>query len=510
MLLASRQFGIVDYLAMARRRWVYLLLPVLILPVVAYVVSIFIPNRFTSQTLVLVEQPRVPDAYVKPVVGDELGQRLSTMQEQILSRTRLQPIIDRYGLYKNDIGKVPMEELLDKMRKKIAVIPVRGEFGARTAGLPGFYISFTAEDARTAQQVCAQITSMFMDENLRLRQQRAQGTTDFLRSQLEEAKKKLDDQDGRLAVFKQKYVSQLPGSEQTNLSMLGSLNARLEAATQGVAQAQQQKTYLDAILAQQEVAFRQSDPETGAVASTDDLLKRREALQSELLGLETRYTPDHPDVIKLKASIARLDAQIVQSQSLKPQIKLAPSKPEPKELQQLRLNVQLAGDTLKNKIADRDRIQAEIRIYESRVQLSPKVEEEFKILTRDYQSAQAFYEDLLRKSQQSEMATDLERKQEGEQFRVMDPANLPERPTFPNRPLFAGGGLVLGLAVGAGLVLLMEYRDKSLRTEQDVLVALNLKTIAMIPDLDDLPYKPSSSERRRMQRDEEARQSALV
>jgi polysaccharide chain length determinant protein (PEP-CTERM system associated) len=507
MLLASRQYGITDYLAMARRRWVLLLIPALLGPVVAFVVSIFIPNRFTSQTLVLVEQPRVPDAFVKPVVGDELGQRLSTMQEQILSRTRLQPIIERFSLYRSDVGKVPMEVLIERMRKNVAVTPVRGEFAARTQGLPGFYVSFTTDDARTAQAVCAQITSMFMDENLKVREQRAQGTTDFLKGQLNDAKAQLDEHDAKLAEFKQRYVSQLPGSEQTNLSMLSSLNTRLEAATQAVAQAQQQKTYLEALLAQQEASYRQSESSKNA-ANPDDLLRRRETLQSELLSLETRYTPDHPDVIKAKGAIAKLDAQIAQTQTATPEARPASAnKLEPKEIQQLRLNVQLAADTLKNKIADRERIQVDIRGYEAKVQLSPRVEEEYKRLTRDYQSAQAFYDDLLRKSQQSEMATDLERKQEGEQFRVMDPANLPERPTFPNRPLFAGGGLVAGLALGVGLVLLFEYRDKSLRSEQDVLVALKLKTLALLPDMDEPLTQPSWRERRRMKR--EARQMAV-
>jgi polysaccharide chain length determinant protein (PEP-CTERM system associated) len=502
MLLANRQYGIDDYLAMLRRRWLVLLIPAVIIPALTYAGSMFIPNRYTSQTLVLVEQPRVPEAYVKSATGDELGQRLSTMQEQILSRTRLQPIIERFGLYHNDIGKVPMEVLLERMRKNTSVKPVRGEFAARASGLPGFFISFTSDDARTAQQVCAQITSMFMDENLKVREQQAQGTTDFLHGQLTEAKSQLDDHDAKLAQFKEKYVSQLPGSEQTNLSMLASLNTRLEAVTQSVAQAQQQRTYLEALLAQQVAAYRQSSAARTDTASADELLKRREVLYSQLQDLEARYTPDHPDVIKAKNSIAKLDAEIARAQTAP--VEARPTQkatgPEPREIQQLRLNVQAAADAVKAKTSERDHIQVDMRTYEARVQLSPKVEEEYKRLTRDYQSAQAFYDDLLKKSQQSEMSTDLERKQEGEQFRVMDPANLPERPTFPNRPLLAGGGFALGLALGIGLVILFEYRDKTLRSELDVLAALKLKTLAMMPDINEPLKKASWRERRQLKR----------
>lgn len=502
MLLANRQYSIEDYLAMMRRRWLALLLPALIIPALTYAASLLIPNRYTSQTLVLVEQPRVPEAYVKSAAGDELTERLSTMQEQILSRTRLQPIIERFGLYHNDLGKVPMEELLDRMRKNISVKPVRGEFATRGSGLPGFFISFNSDDARTAQQVCAQITSMFMDENLKAREQQAQGTTDFLHGQLTDAKSQLDDQDAKLAQFKEKYVTQLPGSEQTNLSMLGSLNTRLEAVTQAVAQAQQQKTYMEALLAQQVAAFKQSAASGGDTVSADELLKRRDKLYSDLQDLEARYTPDHPDVIKAKNSMAKLDAEIAQAQKVpvEPHSTKKVAGPEPKEIQQLRLNVQAAGDTVKAKTAERERIQADIRTYEARVQLSPKVEEEYKRLTRDYQSAQAFYDDLLRKSQQSEMSTDLERKQEGEQFRVMDPANLPERPTFPNRPLLAGAGFAFGLAIGIGLVILFEYRDKTLRSELDVLASLKLKTLAMMPDINEPLIKASWRERRQLKR----------
>ena len=500
MLLANRQYGIEDYLGMMRRRWLVLLLPALIIPVLTYAGSLFIPDLYTSQTLVLVEQPKVPEAYVKSATGDELGQRLSTMQEQILSRTRLQPIIEQFGLYRKDIGKVPMEELLERMRKNISVKPVRGEFAARASGLPGFFISFKSDDARTAQAVCAQITSMFMGENLKVREQRAQGTTDFLHGQLTEAKSQLDQQDAKLAQFKERYISQLPGSEQTNLSMLGSLNTRLEAVTQAVAQAQQQKTYLEALLAQQEAAHKQSAATNGGSSNLDDLVKRREALYNELQTLEARDTPKHPDVIKTKNSIAKLDAQIAQAQAVRPDSHPIQGAPEPKEIQQLRLNVQLAADMVKTKTSERDRIQGDIRTYEARVQLSPKVEEEYKHLTRDYQSAQAFYDDLLRKSQQSEMSTDLERKQEGEQFRVMDPANLPERPTFPNRPLLAGAGFAAGFAIGVGLVILFEYRDESLRTEIDVLAGLKLTTLAMLPDINEPLKKASWRERRRLKR----------
>jgi len=162
-MLGHRDLGFDDYLAILRRRKWVIIIPVILGPALAYAIAVKLPSRYTSQTLVLVEQQKVPDAVVKPVVTDELSMRLSTMQELILSRTRLQPIIEKYGLYRGDTGKVPMEELVDRMRDAIAVNPVKSVVSSREGELPGFYLRFTADDPRVAQQVCAEVTSMFVE-----------------------------------------------------------------------------------------------------------------------------------------------------------------------------------------------------------------------------------------------------------------------------------------------------------------------------------------------------------
>jgi polysaccharide chain length determinant protein (PEP-CTERM system associated) len=461
-------------------------IPTVLLPILAYVGSLWIPNRYTSKTSVLVEQQKVPDAFVKPVVAEELNQRLATMQEQILSRTRLQPIMERFSLYKSDVGKASTEELLDRMRKALSVSAVKADFGDRTGGLPGFYISFTADDPRVAQQVCAEITSMFVSENLRVREQHAQGTTEFLRGQVEAAKRNLDDQDSKLATFKTKYISQLPGDEQTNLAMLNSLNGRLDAINQAIAQAQQQKTYLDGMLARQ-IAEQKSTNVEGGIGAPIDLEKKRNELQAQLLDLQTKYTADHPDVIKTKSLLAQLDKKIASATAAGNDASTSTTKDlasEPREITQTRLAIRQNEEIIKAKTQQQDQIQKEIRVFQGRVSASPLVEEQFKVLTRDYQSAQVFYEDLLKKQRESEMATDLERKQQGEQFRVLDPPSLPEKPTFPNRLNFALGGLAGGLCLGGGLVFLLELKDQSFRTEPDVIAMLKLPVLVSIPRIE--------------------------
>ncbi len=479
-MLGERDLSLSDYwMILRRRRWM-LLIPVLVAPVLAFMISLKLDDRYTSQTLVLVEAQRVPDAYVTSVVPEQVTERLATMQEQILSRSRLQPIVERFGLFKDQRKSAPMEDLVEQMRAAITVSPVRADFGTRTGGLPGFYISFTSADPRVAQQVCAEITSMFMEENLKLREQRAQGTTDFLTKQLEEAKRKLDEQDARLAAFKKQHIGALPGQEQVNLGLAMGFTTQLDAATQAVSRAQQDKAYLESLL-QQQVAIRQGGAATGT-ATPEALDKQLTTLQGHLVSLQARYTDDHPDVIKVKSDIAKTQARLAEVSSApttEPKFVLQ----DPPEIRQLRAQIHQADQIIRTKTAEQERFRQSLGAAQSRLQLSPIVEEQFKAVTRDYQTALDFYKDLLEKKTHSEMATDLERRQQGEQFRVIDPANLPEKPSFPNRPLFALGGLGIGLAFGIGMVVLLETKDRCLRSEDDVVNYLGLPTLAVMPTI---------------------------
>src|SRR4051812_48090553 len=259
-MLGHREMTADEYLAILRRRWWVILIPVLILPVIAYGASLRIPNRYVSQTLVLVQPPKVPDTLVKSVVTEELQQRLATMQEQVLSRSQLQPLIERYGVFKDE--PVSMEEKVDRIRSQIrvtAVTPIRDD---NRGTLPGFYISVTAATARVAHDLCQEITSHFITTNLQVRGQAAQNTTEFISSRVEEAKRQLDSQDAKLAEFKKHYLGALPGDEQQNLTMLTTMNSQLDAVTQTLNRAQQDKTYVQGLLAQQLATWHASQGNT--------------------------------------------------------------------------------------------------------------------------------------------------------------------------------------------------------------------------------------------------------
>jgi polysaccharide chain length determinant protein (PEP-CTERM system associated) len=480
-MIGHRDMQLNDYVDILRRRKWVLVIPTVLGCALAFGVSLLLPERYTSQALVLVEQQKVPEAYVRSVVTEELNQRLTSMKQQVLSRSQLQSIIERLGIYRNEVGSVPMEELVDRLRQGVIVTPIQPIIRqSRNTDLPGFYVAFTAPDPRTAQLVCAEITSKFLEQDLRRREARAQGTTDFLARQLEEAKKNLDDQDKKLADFKRQYIGQLPEQEQTNMNILMGLNTQMDAVTQLIIRTRQDKTYLDSILAQQLAAWK-AGQSGGNPATMEQQLT---AAQDQLLVLQGRYTDNHPDVVKLKKEIEQIKNRIAEASANAQKPSGTEAKAglvEPPEIQQLRGQIHLAEQTIRDKTLQQERMQEQIRVYQSRVQLSPIVEQKYKELTRDYQTALNFYNEMLSKKTQSEMATDLERRQQGEQFRVMDAPGLPERPSFPNRPLMAAGGLGGGLALGLGLVLLLELKDHSLRTERDVEACLNLVVLAMMP-----------------------------
>jgi protein tyrosine kinase modulator len=482
-MLGHRQLGFDDYVEILRRRWWIILLPAIVACLGVYLFSLSMTNQYASTTLVLVEGQRVPENYVKSIVTEDIGQRLGTMQEQILSRTRLQPIIEKYGLYKGDEGLGAMEDRIESLRRNLKITPIQSLVSTREGELPGFTISFTAGDPRLAQQVCSEITSMFIEENLRQREKSAVGTTDFLKNQLNEAKQKLDEQDSRLADFKRKYLGSLPGNEQTDMTVMASYGSQLDAVTNELNRAQADKTYAESLLAQQVAVWRDSQK---TVEVRQDVLQEQLAtLQAQLASLRGHYTEDYPDIVKLKGDISTLQKRIADNQANSENKPAQPpakaDRPEPPQIQNMRLQIHQFEVYIRQKTLEQARLKTQLATYQTRLSMSPAVEEEYKEITRDHQTALQFYNDLLAKKDQSEMATDLERRQQGEQFQVMDPANLPERPSFPNRPRLAGLGLGLGFALGFGIALLLEYRDKSLRTENDVEIFLGLPTLATVP-----------------------------
>jgi polysaccharide chain length determinant protein (PEP-CTERM system associated) len=485
--MENRELSMDDYLAMLRRRLKVILVPALLAPLAGFAISYLFPAKYTSQSLVLVEGQRVPAGIVQSVITEDLTERVATLQQQVLSQSSLQPMIERTGLLKPEQNA---DEVIEMIRNNMTIEPVETDLsqigttkrpGPPTSPVPGFYVNYTASNARQAQQICNELTSLILGENLKTREAVARGTTSFLGKQAEDTKGKLDELDSKLAAFKKQYMGQLPGDEENNLKILMGLNSQLDANTQTLSRAQQDKAYTESLLAQQIAAWKTSQ----SSSNPQTLQQQLAQLQTQLIDLQARYTPDHPDVIKTQADIAqvkkRLDEINHASNDAGSITADSQSASEPPEIRQLRLQVHQYEDLITQATRDQKKLEQQISVYQGRVALSPAIEEQYKQLARDYDNTQKVYQDLLADKSKSDLALNMEQQQQGEQMRLLNPASVPDAPTFPNRLFFAGGGLGAGLALGACLGLWLEFRDKSIRTQADAEAALELPMLVAMP-----------------------------
>lgn len=484
--MENRELTMDDYLAIFRRRLKVILIPVLLAPLAGFLVSYIFSAKYTSKSLVLVEAPKIPDVVVQQVFTEDLTEHIATIEQRVLSPNRLRPMVDRLGLVKNGQNA---DDVIDNIRLNMTIEPVitdLSQFGAKkrpgqNTPVPGFYVDYTGATARESQQICTDLTSMLLEEDLKSRQDATQGTTQFLTKQVEDAKANLDELDKKLAAFKNQHMGQLPGDEDNNMKILMGLNSQLDANTQTLNRATQDKSYTESLLTQQIAAWKSAQ----SANNPQSLQLQLSQLEAQLIDLQGRYTDDHPDVIKTKSDIAAIKKQLagLDDSSAKPSDAANDkgSAAEPPEIRALRLQVHQYEDMIAQASRDQKKLQQEITVYEGRVASSPGVEEEYKELARGYDNAQKVYQDDLAKQSTSKMATQAEQDQEGERMALLIPADLPDSPSFPNRLLFAGGGLGAGLILGLGLTLWLEVREKCIRTEADAEAATGLPILVSVP-----------------------------
>ena len=363
--------------------------------------------------------------------------------------------------------------------------------GTRSNGPPGFSIAVTLSDARLAQQVCSEISSRFVEEDIQGREQDSTNITDFLSKEVVDAQNRMNAQDAKLAEFKRRNMGALPDQEAANLNLLSGVNTQMEAATQALEREEQNKALFESDLSQQLSAWKASKQQGGSSPVTMDTeLKKK---QDELAALQDKFTDDWPDVKAKKAEIEELKRKMAAAEAankLNPEPKdkdnsaSAASAVEPDSIQRLRTEINVSNLAIQEKKKLQEKLQQDYRVYQARVQISPMIEQEYNELTRDNLTAKADYDHLLHTRDESAMSVTLQRRQEGGGFKPLDPPSLPDKPAFPNRRLFAAGGFVGGLALGLALIVFLESRDKSIRTEGDVELLLKLPTLAMVPVID--------------------------
>jgi polysaccharide chain length determinant protein (PEP-CTERM system associated) len=482
-MIRNGEINLAEVKRILRRFWWILPTTTIVAAAIGLALAMVLPKKYTSSTVVLVEPPAVSKEVVSALMTEDLYHRMASMKEQILSRSRLQPIIEKLNLYATERGTKHMEDLVDKLRQSIDVSLMEPMTGSLDREPPGFHVNVTFNSSQVAQQICTEITSMFLEKNAEIRTQQAKDTSDFLTQEVNEAKRKLDEEDAKVAEFKRAHLGSTQEEQQSNLSMLSGLQTQLEAAIQSLTRAQQDKTFNETLLNQQEAQLKNQQ---NGLQNQDSLDQQLSTLQTKLTELLAKYTPEHPDVIKLKTEIEDTKRKIAAAGTDTPNSGTSKggSTRETPQMQQLRAKIKLDEQAMSDAAKRQAQIQEQIRQMEARIQASPMVEQQLKEMMRDHQTASDMYNDLLKRQQNAGMVQSLEYKQQNETFRVLDPPSLPLKPSFPKKTMFLGGGGGAGLLLGLGLLYLLALTDKGMYTEHDVELCLKLPVLTMIPSSD--------------------------
>ena len=486
-----------------RRKWLAILSFAAVFPAGA-TVTMVLPQIYQSSATVLNVGQQVPVDFVRPTVTGTLDSMLQTISQEILRRSRLEEMIDKFGLYPSLKGQITPEALVERMRHDIEIKPTGVD---RTGVTVSFVIRYQGRDAQTVAKVTNTLASYYIEENMKVRERQATGTADFLRVQLTDVKSRLEVQEQRVSDFKRKHLGELPSQLEANLATLERLNTRFRLNGEKQIRVREQRQELARLV--ESMATLSTTPATATRPATarkgsatpagaDSASTRLAKMKQDLADLRTRFSDRYPDVLQLQAEIAALERTIAEnkraaaaaaaaaeaaaSTSTKEEPAAAPvsTGPDLQTVQMEQALSQLAVEmkTLKEEESD---LRTAMATYQVRVDNTPKRDLEFQELSRDYGSTQELYRTLLKRYEEAQLSENLEQRQKGEQFRILEPAVASSLPVAPNRPRLFLVSLVLGLGLGVGLVILAEQIDTSFHTLDDLRAVTSLPVLVSIP-----------------------------
>jgi polysaccharide chain length determinant protein (PEP-CTERM system associated) len=485
-VLPGKRYTVEDVLYLAWRWRSLIVLPWIVVAAATFVIVRRLPNVYRSESLIQVVPPRVPEGYVRATVTARLADRLPVISQQIMSRTRLERVIQDFDLYAEDRKSKLMEDVVAGMRDDVSVQIVKGD---------AFQVSYLSNDAKTAMKVTERLASLFIEENLRDREGLAEGANQFLESQLDDARRKLVEHETKLSEYKRQYNGELPSQTQSNLQVIGSSQSQVQGLSESINRDRDRRLMLERMLADASVepapiaptgssrAAASAEAESTAPGSAAAQL---DAARTQLRTLRLRLKEEHPDVVRMKRAIRELEAK-AEAEALQAPVSAPPVTTTPADtnrlskIHDLRAEMDNLDQQIAHKAEAQAKLEASIANYQHRVESSSTRELDLIELTRDYETIQRMYTNLLMKSQEAQVAANLERRQIGEQFKVIDPARVPEKPYSPDRVRLNSMGAIGGLVFGLGMVALIELRNSTFRTEQDILSVLALPVLATVP-----------------------------
>jgi polysaccharide chain length determinant protein (PEP-CTERM system associated) len=504
MINTEKSLDIHDYTEIFLRRIWYFVIPFIIIVAAAAVYAFYLPKMYRATTLVLVTPQKVPENLVRPTVTSRIEDRLQSISQEIMSRTRLEQVIAEFKLYSEQAKSLSQEEIIELMRKNIQV-EIKGKEGF-------FMISYIGGDPRIVAMVTNKLASLFIEENLKLREQQAQGTSDFLSIELNAMRTKLEAQETTITDFKKQHISELPEQRDANLKILGQLQLQSQKVNDNLKAAQDRKVIIQKQLSDIKIQMAFGRPsgnpenpkEEGTAATTESDLSQlplpdQKGLsyyeaqlnqgRNHLTALKSKYTEKHPDILSAEKYVADLEEKVekMKAQQAGESIggkETANSSPRAVAFVRTIESQLMAADLEIKRLQEEDsKIKARIAAFQARIENTPMRELAMANLARDYQNTKEAYQTLLKKSQEAQQAENLERRQKGEQFKVIDPARIPEKPMQGKVLKILLFGLLAGMASGLGMAFVREQMDRSFRDPEDLEATMEFKVLANIPKI---------------------------
>ncbi len=527
-----------EYLAILRRHRTQIIAVAIVITAVAIAVAMGLPPIYRSSATILIQEQEIPTDLVRSTVTSFADERIQVISQQVMTRAVLMQLVDKHGLYGKYRGRETSEEIEERMRKDIKLTTVDANVSDRSSGRRvnatiAFTVSYDSPSPDRAEKVVSELASLYLNENVKARQQSVAETTAFLSQEAERLVKQIQEIEANLAQFKRRYVGRTPESSAINMQLAERTNSELLRIEREISMLQDRKLSLEAQLPlirpntpvatnpgserlltpaerlralqarlatasavygtdhpdirriQREMAALRADAASPGVESSG--ADKRKALEAELAALKERYSEDHPDIQRLKRSIAGLNA----SENKETKVTRAYSEPsalDPIQRPDNPAYVALASqlESAKREIAHlsalKEDLRAKQRTYDARLLQLPEIEREYQDLTRDYENAQKRYSEVKAKQMQAEVAQELEKGRKAERFTLAEPPNLPERPVSPNRIRILLMGLVASMGTGIGLAWLRDAINPSVKGP------LELARIIRVPLLTSIPY----------------------
>jgi len=498
-----RALDVEDYIDIVRRHRGWIFGPFLF-TLVASVVGVYLyPDSYVSQAVVKIVPQQVPQSMVQSAINQQMSDRVNSMAQTILSRSTLTTIINSFGLYPRQRNRMPIEDVIEEMRKKVEILPVAAPAGGAQDRIPAFAVKFTYEDRFKAQRVVQDLVSRFVDENIRNRSNATFQTTQFIRDELDAAKKDLDTSENKLASYRMQNNGKLPDQVDANMRQLSALQGQVMYQEAVINRANQDKLQLESNIRiyKDQLAAMTKDPTESSQAQKSarllDADREVDQLETQLANLRDHYKENHPDV---QAAISRLAVakkkreRIVKDDATEKEDNAGPKAPtlqavrEGRDLENTirRLETAVEARDLEIENAEKElkRLNTSVKAYQGRIETIPLGEKEYTELLRDREIARVRYVDLNEKMQKAEIAQEMEGRKQGETLELLDPASLPSTPTEPQRPMIIGMGAGLGLLLGIVMAGAREMKDTSLKNLKDVRAYTQMAILGSVPLLE--------------------------